>query len=113
MTQDTVNILVSGLMGLVGGLITLPINALFSWLLKKEEINLQYKIKQREMKLQAQMDFEAEKKTRTLQTRLDFELEREKRRLNSISNPSKEISEIISRIERLENAIRGLSSNGN
>lgn len=112
MAQDTVNILVSGLMGLVGGLITLPINALFSWLLKKEEINLQYKIKQREMKLQAQIDFEAEKKKRTLQTRLDFELEKEKRRLDNSSNPSNEISEIKSRIEKLEDAIRGLSSNG-
>ncbi len=63
--------------------------------------------------MQAQIDFEAEKKTRTLQTRLDFELEREKRRLDNASNPSKEISEIKSRIEKLENTIRGLSSNGN
>jgi hypothetical protein len=100
-------------MGLVGGLITLPINALFSWLLKKEEINLQYKIKQREMKLQAQIDYEAEKKKRSFQTRLDFELEREKRKLDNALNPSKEISEIISRIEKIENTIRGLSSNGN
>jgi len=113
MAQDTLNILVSGLMGLVGGLITLPINAFFSWLLKKEEINLQFKIKQREMKLQAEIDYDAEKKKRTFQARLDFELEREKRKLDNASNPSQEILVITSRIEKLENIISRLSSNGN
>jgi hypothetical protein len=93
MTQDTVNILISGLMGLVGGLITLPINALFSWMLKKEELNLQSKLKAREMQLQIQLDIKKEKELQRLR--------------------QNEISDIKSRIENLENSISRLSSNGN
>lgn len=98
MTQDSLNILVSGLMGLVGGLITLPINALFSWMLKKEELNLQSKLKAREMKLQLQFDIEKEK---------------ELQRLKRASTVYGDIYDIKSRLEILENASNRLSSNGN
>lgn len=113
MTQDTLNIIISGLMGLIGGFVTLPISTLFSWLLKKEEINLQTKITQREIRLQEQLKLENEKKIRTIQTQLDYALEREKRKLDIPIFSNKELSEIKSRIEKLENIIIRLSSNGN
>ena len=97
MTQDTLNILVSGLMGLVGGLITLPINALFSWMLKKEELNLQSKLKAKEIELQMQFDIIKEK---------------ELRKLNRTQNVRREISEIKSRLTKLENSADRSSSDG-
>ena len=97
MAQDTFNILVSGLMGLIGGLITLPINAVISLLLKKEELNLQSKLKHREMQLQAKIDIDKEK---------------ELQRLRSTPNLQSEISSIKSRIEKLEKDVNGEMQNG-
>lgn len=60
MPQSTVNLFLSGLMGLLGGFFTIPINALISWWLKRDEQLLQHKLdmiaKQRELLLQHQYE---------------------------------------------------------
>lgn len=60
--ESTMNLLVSGLMGLFGGLITIPVNALFSWYLKRDEQRYQHKLdiiaKQRELLLQHKLEME-------------------------------------------------------
>jgi peptidoglycan hydrolase CwlO-like protein len=38
------NIILSGLMGLIGASISIPLNAFFSWYLKREELDYQLKI---------------------------------------------------------------------
>jgi len=62
--ESTVNLLLSGLMGIFGGLATIPINTIFAWWLKREEQLYQHKLdmiaKQRELLLQHK--FEMEKK---------------------------------------------------
>jgi len=64
--DSTVNLLLSGFMGLVGGLITIPLNALVSWLLKRDEQLYQHKLgmiaKQRELLLQHKLEMERKAK---------------------------------------------------
>lgn len=43
MQQETTNILISGLMGILGGLITLPISTILQWALKRDEIGYKSK----------------------------------------------------------------------
>jgi hypothetical protein len=63
--ESTINLLLSGLMGLFGGLFTIPINALFSWGLKRDEQLYQHKLdmiaKQRELLLQHKLAMERQK----------------------------------------------------
>jgi len=58
--ESTINLLLSGLMGIIGGMLTVPINALFSWLLKRSELNYQHQLgmiaKQRELLLAHQLE---------------------------------------------------------
>ena len=62
MSETTLNLLLSGIMGIVGGLLTIPVNALFSYWLKRDEIGLQHRLdmiaKQRELMLQHQLELE-------------------------------------------------------
>ena len=53
MIENAVNIIIAALMGIAGGLITLPFNAAISWFLKRDEIQFQKKwewvVKKREL----------------------------------------------------------------
>lgn len=58
----TTNLILSGLMGIFGGLITLPLNAVISWWLKREEQDYQYKLdilaKRQELLLQHKLEIQ-------------------------------------------------------
>lgn len=64
--ESTVNLLLSSLMGLIGGMVTIPINAGISFWLKRDEIYLQHRLdmiaRQRELLLQHQLAMERQGK---------------------------------------------------
>ncbi|MEW6206639.1 MAG: hypothetical protein AB1516_15100 [Pseudomonadota bacterium] len=43
-SESLENLLLSGIMGILGGFITTPVNTIFAWLLKREEQSYQYKL---------------------------------------------------------------------
>ena len=63
MSDEIIKLLLSGLMGIFGGMITIPINALFSWYLKKDEQLNQHRLdmiaKKSELLLQHKLEMEA------------------------------------------------------
>ena len=70
MNQTTNGILLSGLMGFFGGLISIPIHALFYYLLKRDESEYSQKletiVKQRELLLQHQLEMERRGKSKLM-----------------------------------------------
>ena len=62
MDQMTTGIVLGGLMGFFGGLITIPINALINYWLKRDELDYSQKLesiaKQRELLLQHKLEIE-------------------------------------------------------
>ena len=68
MNETTTGILLGGLMGLFGGLITIPITALFNSWLKRDELEYSRKLesiaKQRELLLQHKLEMEYRRKDR-------------------------------------------------
>jgi hypothetical protein len=66
MNETTTGIVLAGLMGFFGGLITIPLNALFSYWLKRDELEYSRKLesiaKQRELLLQHQLEMERRRK---------------------------------------------------
>jgi len=62
MNEMTTVILLGGLMGLFGGLITIPVNALFNYWSKRDELEYSLKLesiaKQRELLLQHKLEME-------------------------------------------------------
>lgn len=62
MNETTTGIVLGGLMGFFGGLITIPINALFNYWLKRDESEYSQKLesiaKQRELLLQHKLEME-------------------------------------------------------
>jgi hypothetical protein len=62
MNEMTTGIVFGGLMGFFGGLITIPLNALFNYLLKRDELEYSRKLesiaKQRELLLQHKLEME-------------------------------------------------------
>ena len=66
MDQMTTGIVLGGLMGFFGGLITIPLNALFNYLLKRDELEYSLKlesiVKQRELLLQHKLEMERRQK---------------------------------------------------
>jgi len=62
MNETTTGIVLGGLMGFFGGLITIPINALFNYWLKRDELEYSQKLesiaKQRELLLQHKLEME-------------------------------------------------------
>jgi hypothetical protein len=62
MNETTTGIVLGGLMGFFGGLITIPINALFNYWLKRDELDYSHKLetiaKQRELLLQHKLEME-------------------------------------------------------
>lgn len=94
MSDSVANLLVSGLMGLIGGLITIPLNALFNWWLKRNELLLRSKLerinKQRELLLRHEAEA-AKRESARLDT---FEKE--------LGNVKAEINQIKLNVTRLE-----------
>lgn len=66
MNEITTGILLGGLMGFFGGLITIPLHALFNYLLKRDELDYSQKLeaiaKQRELLLQHKLEMERKAK---------------------------------------------------
>jgi hypothetical protein len=62
MNETTAGIILGGLMGFFGGLLTIPINALFNYWLKRDELEYSRKLeliaKQRELLLQHKLEME-------------------------------------------------------
>lgn len=62
MDETTTGILLGGLMGFFGGLLTIPINALFNYWMKRDESDYLQKLesiaKQRELLLQHKLEME-------------------------------------------------------
>ena len=62
MDQTTTGILLGGLMGFFGGLLTIPINALFNYWIKRDESDYVQKLesiaKQRDLLLQHKLEME-------------------------------------------------------
>jgi hypothetical protein len=62
MNEMTTGILLAGLMGLFGGLITIPISVIIHYWLKREELEYSHKLeviaKQRELLLQHKLEME-------------------------------------------------------
>jgi hypothetical protein len=60
--ESTMNILLSGLMGFIGGLLTVPINAIVSWVLKRDELSFKHRLdliaKKQELILQYKLAME-------------------------------------------------------
>jgi hypothetical protein len=60
--ESTMNILLSGLMGFLGGLLTIPINAIVTWTLKRDEISFKHRLdliaKKQELILQYKLDMQ-------------------------------------------------------
>jgi hypothetical protein len=71
MNETTTGIILSGLMGFFGGLITIPIIALFNFLLKREELEYSSKLesiaKQRELLLQHKLEMEQKGKDKIIE----------------------------------------------
>ena len=65
MSESSLNILFSGLMGIFGGMFTIPINGLISWIFKREEQRYQNELDTmkmiKEKKLQHEMDIKLQK----------------------------------------------------
>jgi hypothetical protein len=70
MDQTTTGIVLGGLMGFFGGLLTIPLNALFNYWLKREELEYSQKLesiaKQRELLLQHKLEMERRGKDRLM-----------------------------------------------
>ena len=71
MNETTTGILLGGLMGFFGGLLTIPIHALLMDRLKREELEYSQKLesiaKQRELLLQHQLEMERRGKDKVLE----------------------------------------------
>jgi len=61
-SDSTGSLLLSGLMGIFGGLLTIPINAYFTYWLKRDELLYQHKLdlisKQRELLLEHKLEMQ-------------------------------------------------------
>ena len=71
MNEMTTGIVLGGLMGFLGGLLTIPINALFNSWLKREELEYSQKLesiaKQRELLLQHKLEMERRGKDKVIE----------------------------------------------
>ena len=63
--ESTINLLLSGLMGAIGGFITIPVNTYIMWRLKRDELYYQHKLdviaKERELFLQHKLEIQRTK----------------------------------------------------
>ncbi len=106
--ESTLNMLLGGLLGAIGGLFSIPINAYVLWKLKRDELFDQHKLtlieKERELLLKHKLEFSTKEKEIFLQYRLD---------LKKQEPLSQEISKLQDRILALENKLNRLTQGGN
>lgn len=106
--ESTINILLGGLLGAIGGLFSIPINAYVLWKLKRDELFDQHKLtlieKERELLLKHKLEFNAKERELFLQYRLD---------LKKQEPLSKEIGNLQNRILALENELTRLDQGKN
>lgn len=106
--ETTLNILLGGLLGAIGGLFSIPINAYVLWKLKRDELFDQHKLnlieKERELLLKHKLEFNAKERELFLQYRLDSKRQ---------EPLSKEISNLQNRILTLENELARLTQGKN
>ena len=85
MNDTTFSILLGGIMGFFGGLITIPINAMFTYWLKRDELEFSNKLdmiaKQRELLLQHKLEM-ARKGKDDLIAQLSIRLDKIERNLS-------------------------------
>jgi hypothetical protein len=91
MSESTINVLVSGLMGIFGGMITISINGLISGFFKHEELLYQH-----------QLDIIKMKKEKTLQHQMDIELQK-------ISASNEELAKLKGEMAQLRAAVARLA----
>ena len=76
--ESTVNLILSGIMGLMGGLLTIPINSYFAYLLKRDEISYKNRLddisKKRELLLQHKLELQLIEKKRELDNSLNIQV---------------------------------------
>lgn len=93
--ESTLNLLLSGLMGTFGGLFTLPINAVLSLWLKRNEQSYQHRLnliaKQRELLLQHELEMKSKQQEILLQLKM-----------NEINKREGDIEELRKVVERLQ-----------
>lgn len=60
--ESSINLILSGIMGLLGGLLTIPINAIFAYALKRDELEYANRLesieKNRELLLQHKLELQ-------------------------------------------------------
>ena len=60
--ESSLNLIISGVMGILGGLLTIPINAIFAYSLKRDEIEFSHRLdeisKKRELLLQHKLELQ-------------------------------------------------------
>jgi hypothetical protein len=70
MNDSTISLILGALMGLLGGILTIPINGIFNYHLKRDEIYYRSKLdwiyKQRELLLQHQLEAKGKSENNTL-----------------------------------------------
>ena len=71
MSETTIGLLLGGLMGFFGGLITIPINAIFNYWLKRDELEYSHKLeliaKQRQLLLEHKLEMERRGKDQAIE----------------------------------------------
>jgi hypothetical protein len=71
MSETTIGLLLGGLMGFFGGLITIPINAIFNYWLKRDELEYSHKLeliaKQRQLLLEHRLEMERRGKDQAIE----------------------------------------------
>jgi hypothetical protein len=88
--ESTINVLLSGLVGLIGGLFSVPMNAFILWHFRRKELDQQHKL-----------DVIAKERELLLQHRLEMK----RKGYSEISVLRNEIAKIKSALEHLERVI--------
>lgn len=79
--QSITQLIVSGLMGVIGGFVTVPFSAFVNWRFKRKEIELNHKLDMINTKRELLLQFELERKRMTTS---NSEVEKIKQQLEEI-----------------------------
>lgn len=89
--ESTVNVLLSGLLGMMGGLLSVPVNAFILWKLKRKELHQQHKL-----------DILAKERELLLQHRLEMKrIERDKTEVSSLQREMEQLKTVVQRLEQV------------
>ncbi|MBM3128186.1 MAG: hypothetical protein FJ009_06045 [Chloroflexi bacterium] len=86
--ETTVNLLLSGLMGAISGLFTVPINAYILWMLKRDELHYKHKLdviaKERELFLEHRLEMKRKEQSESEIAELKTRVKRLEQRLGNV-----------------------------